>query len=166
MEPDLPRRILRWLAGIGFWGLALFLAKSSYDRGDLSRLFLVAVPLFACGFAILWRPIFDLATRPLVWMIDAVFFPGGRLEKPMLNLKLPSYYLNQERYSEARAEYWKIIRHHPDETEAYEKLIWLALEIFEDPREAEKVLRKARKRNLALDGNYDRMIQTTTPARD
>ena len=90
-------------------------------------------------------------TRPFMLLIDSVFFPGGKRSKPVLNLKLPAYYVKEQRYAEALDEYEKILKHYPDEVEAYEGAIWLYSEIFDEKGEAEKLIRKASRRRLVLD---------------
>lgn len=164
MSQELHREILRWCAGIAFFGLALYCAKTGYVEERYS-LMVAGAPLFAIGLLIVWRPLFAIATRPLFLLIESIVFPGEKLSKPVLNLKLPAYYLEQERYTEARNEYWKIVRHHPDEVEAYEKLIWLALEVFDDRPEAERLLRKARRRHLVLEPGIDRRVRMASPDR-
>jgi tetratricopeptide (TPR) repeat protein len=83
--------------------------------------------------------------------VDLIFSPGGRLEKPVLNLKLPAHYLKEGRYGEALAEYRRILKHHPDETEAWEKAIWLESRIFGRTAAAAKLERAARRRGLRPD---------------
>ncbi len=94
---------------------------------------------------------FYLATRPLMAVIDGIFLPGGRLEKPVLNLKLPAHYLDEARYEEALKEYRQILKHYPDETEAYEKSIWLEAAVFKRPAAARALLKRAKRRRLVLD---------------
>ncbi len=149
--------LIRWLFGVGLLGLAYHFATKGYESGNLSRV-VGGAGLFLLGFAFLWKTIFHLATRPLMRMVDALFFPGGKLDKPILNLKLPAYLVNQGRYDEALAEYRKILKHHPDEVEAYEKAIWLLHEIFDDPSAAAKLIRRAKKRHLALDERVVRSV--------
>ena len=158
MKPSLMREVFRWGGAIGCFGIALFLAKNGYESAEFHIMFL-GVPVFGLGILIIWKPLFQLLTYPVRLFVDAIFFPGGSLEKPLLNLKLPAYYIEQGRYADARTEYRRILNHYPDEVEAYEKLIWLELEIFEDREEARKLLRRARRRHLTLSQNFDRMIE-------
>ncbi|MEX2578239.1 MAG: hypothetical protein WD342_04210 [Verrucomicrobiales bacterium] len=150
MLRDYRNTLLRWLLGTGFFGLSFWCVQEGLRETDYGLIF-SAVPLFLFGVAAFWKTIFHLATRPLILMVDAVFFPGGELPKPVLNLKLPSFYINEGRYDEALTEYRKILKYYPDEIEAYEKAIWLYCEIFEEPREARKLVARARRRHLALD---------------
>ena len=98
--------------------------------------------------AFLWTMLFMLATKPLMLLVDLIFSPGGRLEKPILNLKLPEHYLKEGRYEEALAEYRRILKHHPGETEAWEKAIWLESRIFGRTAAAAKLERTARRHGL------------------
>lgn len=141
---------LRWLAGAGLLGLAWHWGTREQDPVNPARLLLAAAS-FLAALLFLWKPIFHLATRPLFALIDAIFFPGGASGKPSLNLKLPAHYLDEARYEEALAEYRKILRHYPDETEAYEKSIWLQAAVFKDPAAARALLKKAKRRRLVLD---------------
>ena len=141
--------LIRWLFGIGFLGLSFWCATTGYNRLDFVLL-LVGVFFLFLGIVALWKTIFHIATRPLMLMVDSIFFPGGELAKPILNLKLPAYYLNEGRFDEALVEYRKILKYYPDEVEAYEKAIWLYLTIFKEPLEAEKLLRRAKRRHLTL----------------
>jgi tetratricopeptide (TPR) repeat protein len=151
------REVLRWGGAVGCFGFSLYLAKAGYESQQFHFMFL-GVPVFGLGILIIWKPLFTIITHPIRLLVDSIFFPGGSLEKPVLNLKLPAYYIREKRYEEAREEYWKILKHYPKEVEPYEKLIWLAIEVFEDPREARKVLGRARRRNISLEQNYGRMI--------
>ena len=39
---------------------------------------------------------------------DSLFFPGGKLSKPPLDLKLPNYLIREGRFTEALEEYQRI----------------------------------------------------------
>ncbi len=121
-----------------------------------------SIPVFALGAIVLWQPLFTLLTRPLIAMVDSLFFPGGKLEKPTLNLKLPAYFINEGRYTEALEEYKRIMKHYPDEVEAYEKSIWLCQDILNEPDKAQNILRKAGKRNLAIDERF-KLLTSSKP---
>jgi hypothetical protein len=139
----------RLLAGGGLLWLAWQFGTRGQDPVNLPRL-LLAAAAFLASMAFLWTTIFRLATKPILVFIDLVFSPGGRLEKPVLNLKLPAHYLKAERYEEALAEYRKILKHHPGETEAWEKAIWLESEVFGRRKAAAKLRRAARRRRVPL----------------
>ncbi|MEM9015841.1 MAG: hypothetical protein AAGC68_02420 [Verrucomicrobiota bacterium] len=156
MSGSIKREIVRWMAGIGLFGIAFWCAIGGYHSENLTRLFLGPI-IFLLAFAVMWKPIFGFATRPFTSMIDSIFFPGGKLDKPILNLKLPAYYINEERYTEAIAEYEKILKHHPDAIEAYEKSIWLYHEVFHETEKARQLIREAERRNLVLDDRFLRL---------
>ncbi len=144
--------VLRWTIGLVLLWLAWELAIRPRDEEtmDVTKVVLGAVVALV-ALAFLWSSIFRFASKPIVAMVDAVFSPGGELEKPLLNLKLPSHYLNEGRHDEALAEYWKVIKHYPKEAEAYEKAIWLESEIFQRKKEVKKLLKLARRRGIELD---------------
>lgn len=143
--------LFRLLAGGGLLWLAWRLGIRDQDpMMNQSHLVLAALS-FLAAMVFLWGFIFGLLTKPLLKMVDLVFSPGGRLEKPVLNLKLPAHYLKEERYEEALDEYRRILKHYPQETEAWEKAIWLEAEIFGRPAEASKLVRAARRRGIELD---------------
>lgn len=160
MLRDYQATLIRWLFGIGLLGLSYHVATTGYESGNLSRV-VGGAGLFLLGFAFLWKTIFHLATRPLMRMVDSLFFPGGKLDKPLLNLKLPAYLINEGRYDEALAEYRKILKHYPDEVEAYEKAIWLLHVIFSNPSAATSLIRRAKRRRLTLDERVVRRVAET-----
>jgi len=165
MWREIQGAIIRWLFGLGFLGASFWCVQHAYrseatiDFGSL----LLALLLFLLGVVAIWKTVFDLATRPFMMLIDSIFFPGGKLAKPTLNLKLPDYYVREGRYDDALREYRRILKHHPDEVEAYEQAIWLHATIFDEPEEARKLLRRAKRRHLALDDRAVRMV--SHPAR-
>jgi tetratricopeptide (TPR) repeat protein len=142
--------VSRWLVGVGLLGLAWHWGTTEQEPINVMRLLLAAFTFFA-GVAVMWKPIFYFATRPFLAVIDGIFLPGGRLEKPVLNLKLPAHYLDEARYEEALEEYRQILKHYPDETEAYEKSIWLEAAVFKRPVAARALLKRAKRRRLVLD---------------
>ncbi len=150
---------LRWIVGLALLRVAWSLAAQGHeDVVDLTRV-LLGAGAFAIGIGLLWPTLFRLATRPFLAWIDLVFLPGGRLEKPVLNLKLPMHYLNEGRYDEAFAEYRKILKHHPKEPEAYEKMAWIESEIRRRPRRALRWLRLAKRRRVRLDKRIAELVR-------
>ncbi len=154
--------VLRWVVATGLLWTAWHFATTGQEPTNLERL-LIAAAAFLGAFVLLWNPLIRLATKPLLALIDLVFSPGGRLERPLLNLKLPAHYLNEGRYDEALAEYRKILRHYPHEIEAYEKAIWILCRISNRPDEAMKLIRRARRRGVPLDDRIARLIQDPRP---
>ena len=122
---------------------------------------LLGALLFVLGMALLWPLLFQIAMKPLFALADQVFSPSDRESKPALNLKLPDHYLNEGRHEEALAEYLEAIRHHPRAREAYEKAIWLQASVFQNPAEAERLFRKARRRKLTLDPAIENLVRLT-----
>ena len=153
--------IARWLAAIGCFGISYEWATNGYEA-EKWTLMLSAVPAFLLGVIFIWGPLFRFLTRPLTLWVDSLFFPGGKLSKPILNLKLPAYYIREERYEEALSEYQKIIHHHPDVAEAYEKAIWLHQHVFGQSDDARRLVRKAASRGVELD---QRVVKSTETAR-
>lgn len=139
----------RWLFALGCFGVAGWLVKSGIDDVDVGR-FLSAALVFALGAVSIFTDLISLATRPFTAFIDSVFFPGGKPAKPSLNLKLPEYYRREGRHEEALAEYRKILKHYPDEPEAYEGAIELLMEEFGDTGTARKIYRRSKKRKVEL----------------
>lgn len=150
--------ILRWIFAIGCFGVSAWMAKTGYDSLDPGYLGL-ALLLFVVAFASIFTKLLAIAARPFTLLIDSIFFPGGPLSRPILNLKLPHYYLREGRYDEALEEYRKIIRFYPDEAEAYEGAIELLVRRFQDFSTAEKLYRKSRRRHLVLNPVIDTMMR-------
>ena len=149
MLEDIQKTLFRWILGIALFGIAFWSAKKGYHELDPTFMFLAMI-CFAIGLAAVWESFFDTVTRPFIILIESILFPVTKFNKPTLNLKLPAYYVNEGRYDEALAEYRKVLKHYPDETEAYDGAIWLYVEIFEEPEEAQKLFDKAKSRNLVL----------------
>jgi len=158
MNRELRGSLARWLFGVGCFGVALYLVRFIFANEHYELLHLPPL-VFLVGLAAVWKPLFRLATKPLIAFVDSVFLPGGKLEKPVLNLKLPAYYLREHRYEEALAEYRKILKHHPRTAEAYEQAIWLEAVPFASRKRAAKLLRQARRRDVAIDRSYVRLAE-------
>lgn len=150
MTDETKGTLMRWAIGWVCFGFAGWCIERGLRLDDWETI-LLSVPLFLVGVLCFWKTIFHVATRPLILMVDSLFFPGGELEKPVLNLKLPRYYIEQGRFDEALTEYRRILKYYPDETEAYEKAVWLYLEVFDEPTQARRLISRARRRRLVLD---------------
>lgn len=156
-------RIARWLFGIGCLGLGAWLVADGL-RAEVSlipdpdselpatTLRDTAASLIGGGLLILIGAIAlatelaALAAIPLHAFIDAIYLPGGRADKPTLNLKLPAYYREQDRPNDALAEYRKILRHHPDTLEAWLGALDLLVLTFEDTAAARRLYARGRRR--------------------
>lgn len=156
MGHEIYRTILRLILAIGCFGFSFWAATSGYKNLQLS-LMVSSVPIFVIGVLTIWKPLFQLLTRPFMVLVDDLFFPGGKLEKPTLNLKLPAYLINEGRFTEALEEYETILKHYPNEVEAYEKSVWLLCEKFEEPERALRLLKRAERRNLKLEDRFLRL---------
>ena len=141
---------LRWVFAIGCFGVSFSLVKDGYVNVNATRL-LTGLLFFVIGIGSILTSLIRIATRPLTFVIDSIFFPGGRLRKPVKNLKLPRYYEKEFRFDDALLEYEKIIRYYPDEVAAYEGAIRLLIREFDDYPAAEKLFTKSRRRHLVLD---------------
>lgn len=174
-------RIARWLFGIGCLGLGAWLVAHGL-RSDVSlipdpdselpvtTLHDTAASLIGGGLLILLGTLLlatdlaALAAAPLHALIDAIYLPGGRADKPTLNLKLPAYYREQDRPGEALAEYRKILRHHPDTLEAWIGALDLLVITYEDMPAARRLHARGRRRFrrdaeklAALDSHWQRL---------
>jgi len=143
--------VFRWIFSIGFFGVAGSLLQRGYQQLDPTQLGF-GLLFFFVGVAVIFTKLLELACRPLIMVIDAIFFPGGKLSKPVKNLKLPLYYEKENRWEEALAEYRKIIRYYPDEALAYEGAIRILMEELGDFPQAEALYAKSQRRNLPLSG--------------
>ncbi len=161
MTEDAQKTLYRWILGVALFGIALWLAKKGYHTLNPTYMGL-AVICFVIGLTAVWESLFAAATRPFMILIESILFPGTKLAKPILNLKLPAYYVNEGRYDEALAEYRKVLKYYPDEAEAYDGAIWLYVEIFEEPEEAQKLFNKASQRHLALDDRSRSLVKQSS----
>lgn len=159
MFHELQKTLMRWILGFALFGIAIWSAKEGCDKLDPTYLVIGAACL-VIGLIAVWESLFAAATRPFMALIESIVFPVNKFNKPLLNLKLPAYYIDEGRYDEALVECKKIIKHYPDETEAYEKAIWLHVEIFEETEEAMKLFKKAKKRNIALSDQSRSLVKT------
>ena len=140
--------------GIGRWAAVLTLLTiiaGKWPRGVLG--FLIVTPYsqedwFSFPFpALLLDATLALASAELIApeiaivassgftrFIDAVFFPGGREAKPPYTLKLARFYVENQRFEEAEAEYARMVSFYPDQPEAWQERLALA---FQRPAPAE-----------------------------
>lgn len=61
----------------------------------------------------------QLASSGLTGFIDAVFFPNDRDRVPPYTLKLARFYVQQKRWTDADAEFERVLSHHPQRLEAW-----------------------------------------------
>lgn len=164
---------IRWLLGIGLLGFGFsLLANELGGDGDLSDH--LELPLHEArrgislkhlgigagsiivGILVIAPDIVRLAASPFLAFIDSIFLPGQRGGKPELNLRLPAFYREKERYDDALAEYRKIIRYYPKEPEGWIGAIELLAETFDEKEEARKLYARARRK---LRENPDALVE-------
>jgi hypothetical protein len=177
----MPFRILRWIFALGCLGLGTWLLSEtlgspepeSFPEDDgfpVSPVFGIAgrliggVLLILLGIVSLAPELVAIILVPFHALVDAVYLPGGRASRPELNLKLPAYYLQQDRPDDALAEYRKILRHHPDTLEAWVGAIDLLAGTFDEPAAARRLYRKGLRRfrrrpeiRAALESHWQRV---------
>ena len=93
MVHKLQRTLMRWIFGIALFGIAVWSAKKGYNIMDPTYL-VIGVICFVIGVIAVWESPFTAATRPFMILIESILFPGTKFNKPLLNLKLPAYYIN------------------------------------------------------------------------
>ena len=92
--------------------------------------------ILGTGAAFLIAPeLAQLASSGFTSFIDAVFFPGSREAKPPYTLKLARFYVENQRFDEAEAEYARMLSFYPDQPEAWHERLGLA---FQRPAPAER----------------------------
>ena len=150
--------ILRWMAGCGLLGLAIWMVK----RGDGALgSGTMAVAIFSvCCLAMAGLFFFPDGRRlfmaPFLFMAERLYFPGGKLDKPVLSYDLPDYYRKQRRYVEALERYEIIVEHYPDEIRAWRGAIEVLGFDLGDPERAAKLLGKAQRR---FRNDFDKLEQ-------
>ncbi len=144
----------RYLGAMGFLGVSLWLFNKSatvpepetgLGYGMLGMIGIIA------GTALLTPEIYTVITR----VVDGLYFPGGKLDKPILSYKLPEFYRKEERFEESLEHYDIILEHYPREARAWIGAIELLIEDFGNRRQAESYYqrgrRKLRRNREALD---------------
>ncbi len=169
MEPKWVSKIIRGVLAAACVASFLIMAPRARESSDGPFVFLqVALILLAALFVI--PELMRLVMAPISALVDSFFFPGGRFSKPVLNYKLPEFYVEKGRYEEALAEYRKILQFYPAELPAYEGAIELLLKEFDDVPEAAKLYRQAQKHlhenpeaGFQLTNLWNRLAPTVKP---
>jgi tetratricopeptide (TPR) repeat protein len=146
---ELFRRLLRWLFAIGSVGLSIYLIRRGIAAGGLTASFspiLAAMILLVIGAILIAPELVAIVTKPLFALADSIFFPGGKLSKPVLSYTLPEFYTKEGRFDEALDEYRKILRYYPREGQAYLGAIELLVTEFDDKGAAKELYRRARQK--------------------
>lgn len=177
---SLAPRLVRWTGAAGCLGLGAWLVTRSLGAGGavpeiegvppappflpVAGGLIGGILLAILGILALAPELAALASTPLRALVDAIYLPGGRADKPTLDLKLPAYYLQQDRPGDALSEYRKILRHHPGTLEAWTGALDLLAGPFADPAAARRLFARGRRRLrhdpealAALEGHWRRL---------
>jgi len=141
----LPRISSRQLGAIGFFGLSLWLFRKSVTHPEPETglgYALLGMLGVIVGTALLTPEIYTIITRG----VDALYFPGGKLDKPLLSYKLPEFYRKEERLEEALEQYDIILEHYPREARAWIGAIELLIEDFGNRQQAESYYQRGRRK--------------------
>lgn len=85
--------------------------------------------------------------RPFFWLIDSLFGTGIQpWSRPPLDLRLARFYLREERWEEAFAEYERILSYYPRVEEGYVQLFKLGPRLGRSERWGQRLCRKALRR--------------------
>ena len=146
---ELFRRLMRWLFAVGSVGLSIYLIQRGIAAGSITASFfpvLAALVLLVISAILIAPELAVLFCQPLFALVDSIFFPGGKLSKPVLSYTLPDFYLKEGRYEEALEEYRKILRYYPRESAAYLGAIELLVAEFGDVPGAKNLYARARQK--------------------
>lgn len=123
-------KVLRWFLGIALlvWGMrelyGAFAAVAGFDADLVVRL-VVAVGAIAVAALLVARDLARVLSRPLLLLIENLYMPGNRNDKPPLSFRLARYYAVSGRLPEAEREYLRMLRFHPGEAEGWIELMTL-----------------------------------------
>ena len=137
-------RILRWVFAIGLMGCALALAKHGYNILEFIW-FVPAMVMAGIGVGLILKDVISLATAPFSLLVDSIIFPKVFGGKPPPNYKLAEFYVKEERWEDAEAEFSTILKNHPGEKDAYLRLMDLLMERG-DFEESHKVYLRAKRK--------------------
>jgi len=141
----LPRFSSRHLAVMGCFGISLWLFKKSAidpePETGLGYGMLGMIGVIVCA-ALMAPEIYTLITRA----VDALYFPGGKLDKPILSYKLPEFYRKEERFEESLEQYDIILEHYPREARAWIGAVELLIEDFGNREQAEDYYQRGRRK--------------------
>ena len=79
-------------------------------------------------------------------VFESIFWPAVSSGTPPPMYKLAEWYIGQNRFNEAVAEYHKIIRHHPRDEIAWQGLLYVQHACLRDEKEGERIYRLAEKK--------------------
>ncbi|MEZ5326397.1 MAG: hypothetical protein R3F19_15210 [Verrucomicrobiales bacterium] len=122
--------VLRWLlvpasAAWGVWSLRGTLSSSApFDGHTALAVGYACLALIAA--AVLIAPDFvRLISRPLFVLIESLYLPSEKAEKPPLTFRLGRYYAANGRLQDAEKDYLRMLRFYPEETDGWIELITL-----------------------------------------
>lgn len=143
MDPDdsFPwfRRVLpgAFLIGLGLFQLQGITTGPESQITETVFRALMGLALVLAGAILIARPLAQWIVTPFVRML----FPEDHNYTPPPLYSLARHYCKQGRFEEAIRQYHKILKHHPQEIEAYLELVQLLL-ILGQRAEAESVYKK------------------------
>lgn len=149
--PSISTRLLGVVVGIGASAWC-FKQATGVDESETGLGFaLLGMASLVVSAALLSPEIYAIITRA----VDALYFPGGKLDRPTLSYKLAEFYRKEERFTEALEQYDTILKHYPREARAWIGAIELLIEDYGHRRRAkdyyQRGRRKLRRHRSALD---------------
>lgn len=130
---------IRWFLAAVCLLLSIKLMVSAFLIESLSAAPLVVVSVFSF-LAAVFLTAKETALRAADWVGQKwanIFFPSEEFSRPPLSYKLARHYRMVRRFEDALAQYRKIIRYYPEETDAYLELLAIAEELGDQDLVAE-----------------------------
>ncbi len=128
--------LLRWAIGLWMiWYSLRFIDEAvHYDPLNV----FVAVSLLGMGGALISWELTKIVSQPLQWLIDFIYWPGGRDARPPLDYRLADHYRKTRDFESAVAEYSKIVHFYPQEVAAHARLYLLLRTEMHNGRAADR----------------------------
>lgn len=151
MSPRTVANLSRWIIGVAMItkGAAMLVksAAGSSDGGYAGAMAyaLLSFALIILGLLLIARDITQWITTPIWRFISGIIFPDEKFERPRVNYALPRGYRQRFRPEDAIEHYLDIIRHHPQELDAYLECMEVMIETG-DREGVERLLATARKK--------------------
>ena len=132
--------VLRWIFGAGLFVTVVLvmgrLPSAGVSVGSIA-LAAVAVALICLSALVFFPEARRLLMAPFDKLVEMIYLPGGKLDKPTLSYNLPRYYRRSRRFSRALERYELILEHYPEEEQAWRETIELLAVDLEDWAAAE-----------------------------
>lgn len=165
------KTLVRWCTAVGLLGLAIHIVRGTEGQGiGAMGAVTVGVAFLVMGGLLFFPEGIRLFVSPLTKLAEGLYFPGGKLDKPVLSYTLPEFYRKQHRYPEALERYDFILDHYPRELRAWLGAIdVLALHLKDWPRaqryreRAERKLRHDPEALATLDQHW-RIVRDQGPS--